>query len=114
MKRTICLLLLIASILLLPACSCGKKNQKQTSNAVPAKDYPALGYVKATLVKFDVDGCKWLLQSEDGKKLVPQQMPEGFSTDGMKVWLKFETLKDAVGICMAGDMVKVIALEKRD
>jgi hypothetical protein len=109
------ILLLLSLIMCLSACN----SAKQTSASSPittktSTDYKTSGYVEATIVAYEVDGCKWVIQLGDGKKLVPASaLKEAFASDGLKVWVKYETAKGGVGICMAGEMVKVTDLVKR-
>jgi hypothetical protein len=94
--------------------SCHKKALSSSASFQAPKDYAGMGYTAATLVKFDVDGCKWLIQLESGQKLVPSKLPgTEFLYDGTKVWVKYTLKKGAMGICMAGDVIELTGIEKR-
>jgi hypothetical protein len=71
------------------------------------------GYQKATIIDYTVDGCKWMLQLEDGKKLQPLELKPEFQKDQLKVWVMYEIKKGAVGICMAGEIVNITNIELR-
>jgi len=72
------------------------------------------GYTPATVIFYELDGCKWMLLLENGAKLQPQGMlAEAFQKDQMKVWVKYEMQKDAPNICMAGEVVKILDIKER-
>ncbi|HEY6161008.1 MAG TPA: hypothetical protein VI112_07290 [Bacteroidia bacterium] len=77
------------------------------------KDYGAMGYTPATVVDYEVDGCMWMIQTEDGKKYEPNNLPEDFRTDKKKVWVKYEVQKKAVTICMGGEVIKITDIKPR-
>jgi hypothetical protein len=68
------------------------------------------GFVKATIINYTLDGCSYMLQLEDGKKLEPVNLSEEFKKDNIKVWIKYQHYK-GTSICMAGEMVTVTAIE---
>lgn len=68
------------------------------------------GFVKATVINYTLDGCTFMLQLEDGKKLEPVNLKEEFKKDNFKVWIKYQHYKGN-SICMAGEMVTVTAIE---
>ncbi|MFI5150124.1 MAG: hypothetical protein ACHQRM_10355 [Bacteroidia bacterium] len=87
-----------------------KKSMPAASTSV---DYASQGYVKAKVILYDVDGCKWMLQLDDGRKLVPSPaLDPKFTTEGLNVWVKFTMLKGSVSTCMAGENVTVVGIEK--
>lgn len=71
------------------------------------------GYTKATVINYTVDGCTWMLELEDGKKLQPAELKPEFQKDKLNVWIMYETRKGGIGICMAGEMVNITAIELR-
>ncbi|MCD6065349.1 MAG: hypothetical protein K0S33_175 [Bacteroidetes bacterium] len=96
--------LIVLFVLLLAGC----KSAKNTT------DYAAQGYVKATVIKYEVESCGYLLQLEGEKKLMPQNLSEGFKKDGMAVWVKYETLKkQPMSTCMAGQVVTITDIKKQ-
>jgi hypothetical protein len=116
-----CILLpVLFSVILATSCKPAQKSAGTAAAAAaaqntPTTNYVAEGYVKATVTLYEVDGCKWIFVLGDGNKLVPNEAPkEGFATDALKVWIKYERLKGAVGTCMAGDIVKIIKIENRE
>ena len=105
-------LITFLSIALSPFSSCcGKKKTTETTKEV---DYSAEGYSALTVLFYELDGCKWMLVKDDGKKLNPEGgLPETFQKDQMKVWVKYELKKEAPNICMAGEMIKVVDIKER-
>ena len=68
------------------------------------------GFIKATVINYALDGCAFMLQLEDGKKLEPVNLSEEFKKDNIKVWIKYQHYKGN-SICMAGEMVTVTSIE---
>ncbi len=56
-----------------------------------------------------LDGCKWMLVTDDGMKLLPQKWPDNFEPkDNLSVSFHFTEVKDAMSICMAEDMIVTV------
>ena len=70
------------------------------------------GFVKATIINYTLDGCSFMVQLEDGKKLEPVNLQMEFRKDNFKVWIKYQYYKSN-SICMAGEMATITAIEKR-
>ncbi|MAX81406.1 MAG: hypothetical protein CL843_14695 [Crocinitomicaceae bacterium] len=69
------------------------------------------GYTVAIVKDYSgLDGCGYMLEVSNEAKtlLLPQNLPEKFQKDGMKVCLKYTFAKEAMTICMTG---KVILIE---
>jgi len=93
------------------SCSTGKNATTGTTTASSNKDD---GRVSATVMKYEVDGCTWLLVLESGEKLATQTMlPLEFAQDGLKVIIKYENLKDGLSTCMAGKMIKLVEIKRK-
>ena len=80
---------------------------------IPSYADPSPGALKAIVIDYQVDGCKWLLELDGGKKLQPLELDPQFQKDKMKVWILFETQKDAVSNCMAGELIKLTEIKSR-
>jgi len=79
-------------------------------------NYSKEGYVKARVIKYDVDGCGYLLQLEDKKKtkLAPTKLNDEMIKHGRKVWVKYTPVKKPLmSTCMAGQQVEVIDIRRR-
>ncbi len=56
-----------------------------------------------------LDGCQWMLVTDEGVKLLPQKWPENFEPkDNLSVRFHFTEVKDAMSICMAEDKIVTI------
>lgn len=72
-----------------------------------------LGFTKATIINSSLDGCTWLMELEDGKKLEPVNLKEDFKKEGLKVWVQYQHYEN-YSFCMAGEMVTITAIELRE
>lgn len=96
-------------IILLNACT----HKSPGLQSFPPEEKNKEGFTKATIINYTVDGCSWLLELEDGKKLQPETLDQKFQKDKLKVWIKYTIKKGGVGICMTGEMVNITAIEER-
>jgi len=106
-KRILCIVFI--SVLCLGNAAC-----KSTSPGLQA--FPSMeekGFVKATVKNYTVDGCTWMLFSESGKKLQPAKLDAAFQKNDLPVWIQYTVKKGATGICMAGEIVDITAIELR-
>jgi hypothetical protein len=95
---------------------CSKKKIKTdttTTNTPPSpRDFEAEGFLEATVIIYEVDGCTWMLRLMNQKLLQPYTpLPTNFQKNDLQVWIKFTAEKDAMTTCMAGDVVNVVAIE---
>ena len=99
----------------LTSCHCKKKtvSSENTSTAEVKRDFEKEGYVKATVINYEVDGCAFMLQLEDGKKLEPSGLAADFKKDQLAVWIKYIPKKGGASICMAGQMVDLTDIQLR-
>jgi hypothetical protein len=85
------------------------KNKKSESIA---DTHEQQGFSKATIINYTIDGCTFMIQLEDGKKLEPTNLQDTFKKDNFKVWIKYQHYKGN-SICMAGEMITITGIEKR-
>lgn len=83
----------------------------------PADRYRAISttgdhYTEMTVVKLDLDGCSWMLQPKDGKKLEPVNLKDEYKKDNLNVLVTYEPYK-GTSICMAGEMVTITDIKLR-
>jgi hypothetical protein len=88
-------------------------NRNITRNTAEPWNYRDSTYKAATVINYTVDGCTWMLQLEDGKKLQPSVLKPEFQKDKLKVWIKYSPKKGGVGICMAGEIVDITEIDLR-
>jgi len=97
-----------------PSCHCKKKAATDTTNSEEVKkDFAADGYIKATVINYEVDGCTFLLLLEDGKKIEPTNLSADFRKDKLTVWIKYMAKKGGVSVCMAGQIVELSDIQLR-
>src|SRR5687768_8560253 len=104
------------------ASCCGKKKGDSTSDSRPAvtadttKQKPATPGLIAATVKDNsgLDGCTFLLVLYNGKKIEPLNLPAEYKKDGMKVRVKYHQRKDAMSVCMSGEIVMLDIIEKAE
>ena len=112
---------LLSVLLILLLLSCSKKSAplSEVKDASPeqktaVRDYEKEKFVRATVVDMTgLDGCQFLLSLEDGGKLEPINLEPAYKKDNLPVWIRYIDLKESMSICMAGKMVRIIAIEKR-
>lgn len=85
---------------------------KQTNSS---EDLTSQGYQKATVLKYDVEACGYLLELESGKKIQPfVALAKEFEKDQLKVWVKFEIKKkQSPNTCMAGEIAEITDIKSR-
>ena len=86
-----------------------------TKKTIVPRDYSAKGYVAATVVDMsELDGCGYMLKLDSGKKLQPASaLSEQFAVNKLRVWIKYQLKKGAVGICMSGQIVTITSIAKQ-
>lgn len=100
-------IVLIALVVFINACS------HKTTIPKAAVSEEKTNFTKATVINYKLDGCSWMLQLEEGKKLEPINLNVEFQKEDLKVWIQYEPFTQGASICMAGEIVKVTAIEIR-
>lgn len=106
MFRSICFLGILSAL----GCSISCQPKGKTT------DYAKEGYVKAMVIKYEVESCGYLLEvaDEQKSKLAPDKLPEELKKDKQPVWVKYTPVKkQMMGTCMAGTQVQVVDIKKR-
>ncbi|HEY1040455.1 MAG TPA: hypothetical protein VGF30_13665 [Bacteroidia bacterium] len=76
-------------------------------------DYSAEGFVKATVIKYEVESCGYILQLDNEKRLMPENLADEYKKDKLIIWIKYETpKKQPMTTCMAGTVVKLTEVKK--
>ena len=85
-----------------------------TESLKAEKEYEKEKYIKAMVVDMSaLDGCRFMLKLESGKKLEPDKMDQIYQRDNMNVWIKYSLNKGGASICMSGQMVTLIDIQLR-
>lgn len=84
----------------------------------PAKkiNYAKEGYVKAKVIKYEVESCGYLIELADKEKtkLLPDKLDDVFKKNNQKIWVKYNLAKKQLpGTCMAGKQCEVLDVKKR-
>lgn len=108
LKHISFIFLFLTGVTLFSSCFYGRKKN------IPSYADPSPGALKAKVVNYEVDGCKWLLELDNGKKLQPIELAPQFHKDKMKVWILYESQKDAMSNCMAGEIIKLTEIKLRE
>jgi hypothetical protein len=82
---------------------------RKTFNSTACWDYRE----KATVINYKIDGCNWILELEDGKKLQPDSLRSEFQKDNLKVLIEYNFKEGGTGICMVGEQVTITKIELR-
>ena len=67
--------------------------------------------IKGTIKHIKLETEFWGIESEDGKKYIPVNMPEQLKSDGRKIEVEADPVKNMSGLNMWGDYVKVTSFE---
>jgi hypothetical protein len=87
-----------------------KNHLKQTSIR-----YTEQGYEEG-VIKDDsnIAGCGYSILLANEQLITPQNLPDNFKKDNLKVWVKYTVLpKQPITNCMRGKVVNIIAIEKK-
>lgn len=110
MKHLLYILFIAVLNISITSCCCHKK-AASTSDVTTKKeesiDYEKQGFVKATVIILNLDGCNYLLQLGSGKRLEVQGLPVELKKEKLQLWIKYVPDKEAMSICMAGEIVKL-------
>jgi hypothetical protein len=85
------------------ACAAVKNNDSQP---IPS------GAIEVTVIDYrELDGCTFLLEQQDKKKLQPVNLPAEFQKNGLRLYVNYKNV-DGMGICMAGTMVELTFMKE--
>lgn len=89
-------------------------SQEERPAIPPAKEKPdqAAFTIVGTIRHLDIEGGGWVIREDGGKSYQPQNLSDEFKKDGLRVRAKVQRVKDAVGILQAGEIVRIIQMEK--
>ncbi len=84
------------------------------NNNIPLRNYESEGFVKAEVIKYEVESCGYIIKLQDNQLLSPENLIENFKKDKLTVWVKYTFLKQkSPSICMAGKPIKVDEIAER-
>ncbi len=73
------------------------------------------GFVQATVIKYEVESCGYILQLNADEKIMPnKELETEFKVDKMPVWVKYTVQSKAKNTtCMAGKLAEITEIKKR-
>lgn len=78
------------------------------------RDFEKEGYVKAMVIYYEIDACRYLLLLPNEKKLEPSMpLDLEFQRDHLAVWVKYTDKMGGMSICMAGQIVEILDIQIR-
>lgn len=85
------------------ACKSNKTGtEKEKSTSIPE------GVVEVMVKDFrGLDGCGFLLQVNDTLKLEPVELADSLKQNELKLYIRYQPVKDYMSICMAGLPVRI-------
>lgn len=90
------LMVVLLSVLIL---SCAGQKPSETTTGIPA-----------TVIDYsELDGCRFLLELQDGRKLEPVNLEKKYMKHGIKVLITWKNT-EGMSICMAGTMVEITSI----
>ncbi|MGE5295798.1 MAG: hypothetical protein ACM3VT_13305 [Solirubrobacterales bacterium] len=110
-------------LVLLAACGgCQNDGQDRSRDAAVARSgRSSAGNRQATLAKgeitgtvrhVDLEGGFYGIETDDGAKLDPVNLPQEFQKDGTRLRAQVEPLKDRVSTHMWGTLVRITSIER--
>lgn len=87
----------------------GHGARRGTGGAQPVQGQEITGTIRYV----DVEGGCYGIETEDGVKLDPVNLPADFEEDGLRIKARVEGLEDRVSIHMWGTLVRILEIERR-
>ncbi|MFB6257689.1 MAG: hypothetical protein ABEH38_03265 [Flavobacteriales bacterium] len=92
-----------------PAAGSKKEKEREVGSGKKGK---ADSLLRATVKDYThLDGCRFLLITDNGKKLNPLELDSAYRKDGLKVRVSYRK-KEAMTTCMAGKNVEIIRIRR--
>ena len=96
---------LLVAIIFLVNCTSSHKPSQESPTAT--KDFLDESIVVTVVDAKGLDGCSYLLETKDGRRLQAINLDDEFKKDGLKLRVHLEPSRGMMSICMAGPMVLV-------
>jgi len=107
--RMVCVVLLVASGACHKACQKGR-DSAAGGPVQPSQEGQA---ITGTVRYVNVEGGFYGIETDDGTKLDPVNLPDRFKKDGLGIKARVETLQDQVSSHMWGQLVRILTIEPR-
>lgn len=86
--------------------------RSQESSAADREKSLTAGPITGTIRYVDLEGGFYGIETDEGAKLDPVNLPEEFQKDGLRLRAEVEPLKDRVSFRMWGTLVRIVSLER--
>jgi hypothetical protein len=86
--------------------------QSGETSAAGRSGEPTKGSFTGTVRHVDLEGGFYGIETDDGVKLDPVNLPPDFQQDGVRVRVQVEPLKDRISIHMWGRLVRIASIER--
>jgi hypothetical protein len=100
-------------MVLLMSGGCQDSRSDGDSQALSGTGAPGAEVVTGTIRHIDLEGGFYGIETDDGRRLDPVNLPEEFQKDGLRIEARVQELKDRVSIRMWGTLVRIIELRRR-
>ena len=97
--------------------ACPGKNETEQQTTTEASTKQTMEPIKQDWLQVKVvdmrglDGCRFLLELENGKRLQAINLSPEHQKTGLKLRITYKMAEGYMGICMAGDMVELVNVE---
>ncbi len=68
--------------------------------------------IRGTVRYVDLEGGFYGIETRDGTRLDPVNLPDDFKKDGLRITARVERLKDRISIHMWGTLVRILEIER--
>lgn len=111
--RTVAAAFCLAILIGTAGCSSMSRDDQSDAPAKPAAGISASGrQVTGTVRHVDLEGGFYGIETDEGARLDPVNLPEVFHKDGLRIRAWVEDLKDRVSFRMWGTLVRIRDIER--
>ena len=102
----VCLMVLLASG------GCQEPGAAPEPDGLAAPEESRAELVTGTIRYIDLEGGFYGIETDDGRRLDPVNLPEEFQQDGLRIEARVEELRDRVSIRMWGTLVRIVEFRR--
>lgn len=90
-------------------------SMKETNAQTKKRDWINDGFIKATVIKSEIENCGFLLENENKERLMPMnEWNKKLKKNNVRVWLKYHSPKgNIMSTCMGGKAIEIEEIYKR-
>jgi hypothetical protein len=87
--------------------NCGSQKLQGDPSAIGIDAKSGQVVIQGTLEKSAIDGCRYLLRSDDGQYFIPVKLASEFQQEGANLLIEGTLREDIVTTCMGGTVLQV-------